>query len=148
MRLRATPYSLYNLSTIAKRRRGVKRGADGAKRGALMTIGELVSERDVICVCEALVEDVEGGATCLHAIVWDGWRRILWFGAGEKGGGELGLDGAVVVHEEDMCDAARVDPVYGSTLSEYVRAQFAIVGVERAYVVMVKAKEADATALV
>lgn len=40
-------------------------------------------------------------------------------------------------NESDMADASRIDPEYGMSLTQYVKCQFGVLGIESAYVVMV-----------
>jgi hypothetical protein len=89
------------------------------------------------------VTDEEGEVTSVHAVVWDSWRRILFFGPGLRT--DRGMDGALLVHEADLQSEFHVDDEAGVTLSDHVRATYGIAGFRRAHVVMVAAKQAAET---
>ena len=53
------------------------------------------------CCCLAFT-----GGTVGHAIVWDGWRGLLFLGPGAFD--DRGLDGAILVDKEDQASLARM----------------------------------------
>ena len=124
-------------------KKGSKRGADGAKRRLRIVLFEIICEKDVIIIAEAIVEDDAGLELSRHAIVWDGWRRLLFIGPGTMD--DRGLDGALQLEPADCEDASHVDPVHGMTISDYVLQRFGIRHVVGAHVPMVLAKRASET---
>ena len=64
---------------LMKKRYKRERGG-GAERRRHMTLYELISLRDMIVINTAISRD--GRVEHLHAVVWDAWRRILFFGPG------------------------------------------------------------------
>ena len=138
VRLQKTPYSLYDWQWLVKRRTGIKRGADGAARRRQLVLFDIISVPDAILIAVAAVEDVEGRVTSYHAIVWDGWRRLLFIGPGSMD--DRGLDGCLLLQRAECEDAARVDKEHGVTVSEHIHQRFGIRYIQRAHVVMVSLK--------
>ena len=95
-RLTETPYYLYGWQTGSK---ASKRGRDGEERRRLITIHEIIAVEDVILIAQAVVFSPDAGEA-RHAIVWDGWRRMLFIGAGQAD--DRGLDGVLLVDREDQ----------------------------------------------
>ena len=125
-RLEKTAFALYNWQTFLKSRNGVKRGHDGTARRALPVLFDVISQLNVIFIASAMVEDAKGNVNG-HAIVWDGWRRILFIGAGASCGIEdRGIDGALVLNEQDCKDMHHVDPRYHVSISQHVLDKFGI----------------------
>ena len=123
---------------------GKRRHNGPAERRQLISLFELLTAvGEAIVIVEAVVEGEHGEVLSVHAIVWDAWRRILFFGPGSRD--DRGMDGALVVQEADLLSESHVDAEHGVTLSEHVRVSFGIAGFRRAHVVMVAAKRAGET---
>lgn len=140
VRLRKSPWALYGWQALAKAAGAPKRGRDGAARRAHITLHELISAQPAIYVAVGMVDDER----CLHAVVWDGWRRLLFLGPGNYSDREL--DGTISVEEADVRDAEHVCERHGVTLSAYVYERFGMRMFVDAHVVMVKAKRVAETA--
>ena len=111
----------------------------GKARRQAISLFDVVQHAGIILIGEALVHDNENGAILSkHAVVWDGWRRLLFIGPGEFD--DRGLDGALQLHLEDMKDRERMDPVHGQTLSAYVSDKFGISTFTDVHALMVSAK--------
>lgn len=137
VRLRKTPWALYGWQAIVKQRTGKKRGADGKERRT-----EVIALHEVLTaglgIYLVIMSAVEGDVN--HAVVWDAWRRVLFIGPGYYD--DRGMDGALLVEQADLDDAAHVDEAHGLTLTDYVRQRFGLEHVVNAAVVMVRAKVA------
>ena len=95
-RLKPTPYELYGWTRVA----GAKRTRDGTQRRRGISIFELINLFDAIVIAEAVVQSPGGGPTTGHAIVWDGWRRLLFIGPGAVD--DRALDGTFTISREDQ----------------------------------------------
>ena len=95
-RLKLTPYELYGWTRVA----GAKRTRDGTQRRAGIFIFELINLVDAIVVAEARVQTPGGGPTAGHAVVWDGWRSLLFIGPGAYD--DRALDGTLRIAREDQ----------------------------------------------
>ena len=93
-------------------------------------------------VAVALVEG-EGDEVTGHAVVWDGWRRVLFVGPGAYD--DRGLDGALLLSESDCMDPSHVDPEHGMAVSAYVASKFGIRRFSRVYAIMVHANRLHET---
>ena len=135
------------------RNSAVKRTLDGTERRIAWDLHSLISLTEGIYVAIAQVDNGEGPADA-HAIVWDAWRRVIFFGPGDFN--EHVCDGAIVVEQEDIDDKEHRSDVYigveqehaKMTLSEYVHTIFGISRVTKVAAVMVKAKCASETGYV
>lgn len=148
MRLRKTPFHLTGWTTVVSKanggERGSKRGHDGVERRSLISLFALLTGLPAgIVLAEAIVCNDEGSVTSVHTVVWDAWRRILFFGPGEYKDREL--DGALLVEAADLQSETHVCPSNGVSLSEHVRSKFGISGFRRAHVLMVAAKRVGET---
>ena len=107
-RLKPTPYELYGWTRVA----GAKRTRDGTQRRTGISIFELINLVGAIVIAEAIVQTPGGGPTAGHAIVWDGWRSLLFIGPGAYD--DRALDGTFKIAREDQVrrhpSAARPSP--------------------------------------
>ena len=139
-----TPFALYGWQAVVKARHGgAKRGRDGGERRQRLVLFDMIRECDLIMIAEALVEDDAGRVLNKHAIVWDGWRRLLFIGPGAYD--DRGLDGALLLNEADCNSAEHVDTEHGMTVSRYVHERFGIRHFTNMHVLMVSGKKAHLT---
>ena len=125
----------------------LKWASDGASRRRPLTIADIISRQDVILVASARVDDITTGQrVSRHAIVWDGWRRLLFIGPGQFTDREL--DGVLQLGENECNDPAYVDPAKGVTVAEYVYERFGISRIYDAHAIMVVHKRRSETHLV
>ena len=133
VRLQKTPWALYGWQSVVKAHGGKKRGADGKERRSNIALHELLTAPLGIYIAVAVLD-----AGNKHAIVWDGWRRVLFIGPGEYD--DRGLDGALLVEQADIDNALHVNLTHGVTLTEYVRNKFGLVSMTQVAVLMCRAK--------
>ena len=135
VRLRKTPWALYGWQAVMKAKGKRKRGANGKQRRIFqISLHEVLSMPAAIYL--VVMAATEGSIN--HAVVWDGWRRVLFIGPGAYD--DRGMDGALLVEQADIDDAAHVDEEHGQSLTDYVRERFGLSHVVDAAVVMVRAK--------
>ena len=106
LRLIPTPYELYGWQSIFKKDSGVKRGRDGAERRSLVSMFDIVSLVDAIVIAEAVVDAPDGSGRDWHAIVWDGWRNLMFIGPGRHAD-DRSSDGMIKVDKLDQVCAHR-----------------------------------------
>jgi hypothetical protein len=96
--------------------------------GRAFGIFELISATPAIYIAVAVIEEQE----CAHAIVYDGWRRLLFIGPGNYT--DRTLDGTILIEQDDIDDRSHVSTEHECTLTEYVRRQFGIMELTDAHV--------------
>ena len=133
-----TPSHSQELAKIAK---GYKRGRDGLLRGSFITLPEIISFTGAILLCVAIVQTPYGRDT--HAVIWDGWRLVLFIGPGKFD--DRNLDGAILLSKEDVADAAHRDELTGKTATEAVCQKFGIASFISAHALMVNKRKAGLT---
>ena len=120
--LQTTPYALYGWKALQKMAGKRARGADGSERRTKISLFDVISVSDAILVAVALVNN--SGGEDNHAVVWDGWRSVLFVGPGKFC--DRQLDGALLVGDADKLNENHVDPYYGVTITQYVRDTFGL----------------------
>jgi hypothetical protein len=114
---------------------------DGAARRADIHIFDLMKLRTAIVLASTVVETADG--TDHHAIVWDGWRSVLFIGPGDFHGTQV--SGSIRVDEADLSDPNHIDSSEGQTLCDYIKNIYGITRVRDAHVLMVNAKRLAGT---
>ena len=143
VRLRKTPFQVYDWQAALHRHDcGAKRGRDGSERRQMISLFDVISNLDVVLIAEALVE-WNGEIVSKHAVVWDGWRRLLFIGPGEFD--DRGLDGALHLHDIDCQCHSHVDETHGMTISSYVESKFGISRMTHVHALMVLKKRIACT---
>ena len=69
-------------------------------RRSFISIFELITFKYAIVIAVAVVQPPDGGEPCGHAIVWDGWRALLFVGPGNRD--DRGIDGTIRVETADQ----------------------------------------------
>ena len=114
---------------------------DGAARRRPIDIWDLMQLRRAIVLARTEVTTTDGLDS--HAVVWDGWRRVLFIGPGDFHGTQV--SGSILVDEIDLMDRAHIDSYQGQTLSAYIESVYGITRVQEAFVLMVNAKRVVGT---
>ena len=106
-----------------------------------LSIWDVVQFLDAIMVCRARVL-VEGGED-MHAIVWDGWRRVLFVGPGDFHGSQV--TGTILVTEDDIHDRNHIDSYQEQTLTDYVATVYGITHIVECKALLVTAARSHTT---
>ena len=118
-----------------------RRSSTSAVRPDELNIFDLVSIKEAVALATATVAAEHGYDT--HSIVWDGWRRILFIGPGASD--DRGLDGALLVAQNDLDNEFHIDAEHQMTLSDFVAAKFNICRVREVCIAMVRKDAASHT---
>ena len=100
-RLRGTPYELYGWQAGREK----KRGSDGSERRNLISLTDIIVAESIV-VAEAVIDPPDGSPRDKHALVWDGWRGLLFVGPGRHAD-DRSADGIIKVEKDDMVRALR-----------------------------------------
>lgn len=114
---------------------------DGTARRSTIDLWDLMQLRRAVVIAHTEVTTSDGLDS--HAVVWDGWRRVLFIGPGDFHGTQV--SGSILVDEIDLKNRGHVDNYQGQTLSDYIRSVYGIERVHAAFVLMVNAKRVAGT---